>query len=70
MQNYPNKLIEIQFNGNRVTYLGGAKYFSKLGKMNTDKNIALLKTDLGAGHGALHNSESSKEIAFTYAYSF
>ena len=50
-QNYPNMLIEVSLNDSQVPYWEGAKFAAKLREMKTDKNIILLKTNMGAGHG-------------------
>jgi oligopeptidase B len=67
--NYPNMLIEVSLNDSQVPYWEGAKWAAKLRAMKTDKNIILLKTNMGAGHGGSSGRyERLKEIAFDYAY--
>ena len=68
-QNYPNMLIEVSLNDSQVPYWEGAKWAAKLREMKTDKNIILLKTNMGAGHGgASGRYDRLKEVAFDYAY--
>lgn len=68
-QNYPNMLIEISLNDSQVPYWEGAKFAAKLREMKTDKNVILLRTNMGAGHGGSSGRyDRLKEIAFDYAY--
>jgi oligopeptidase B len=68
-QNYPNMLIEVSLNDSQVPYWEGAKLAAKIREMKTDKNIVLLKTNMGAGHGGSSGRyDRLKEIAFDYAY--
>ncbi|HEY0429146.1 MAG TPA: S9 family peptidase [Pyrinomonadaceae bacterium] len=68
-QNYPNMLIETSLNDSQVMYWEAAKYAAKLRATKTDKNILLLKTNMGAGHGGSSGRyDRMKEIAFDYAY--
>ena len=68
-QNYPNMLIEISLNDSQVPYWEGAKWAAKLRDMKTDKNVILLKTNMGAGHGGSSGRyDRLKEVAFDYAY--
>ncbi len=68
-QTYPNMLIEISLNDSQVPYWEGAKWAAKLREMKTDKNIILLKTNMGAGHGGSSGRyDRLKEVAFFYAY--
>ena len=68
-QAYPNMLIEISLNDSQVPYWEGAKWAAKLREMKTDKNIILLKTNMGAGHGGSSGRyDRLKEVAFDYAY--
>ncbi len=68
-QAYPNMLIEISLNDSQVPYWEGAKWAAKLRDMKTDKNVILLKTNMGAGHGgASGRYDRLKEVAFDYAY--
>lgn len=68
-QKYPNMLIEVSLNDSQVPYWEGAKWAAKLREMKTDKNVILLKTNMGAGHGgASGRYDRLKEIAFDYAY--
>lgn len=68
-QAYPNMLIEVSLNDSQVPYWEGAKWAAKLREMKTDKNVVLLKTNMGAGHGgASGRYDRLKEVAFDYAY--
>ena len=68
-QKYPNMLIEVSLNDSQVPYWEGAKWAAKLREMKTDKNVILLKTNMGAGHGgASGRYDRLKEVAFDYAY--
>ncbi len=68
-QSYPNMLIEVSLNDSQVPYWEGAKFAAKIREMKTDKNIILLKTNMGAGHGGSSGRyDRLKEIAFDYAY--
>lgn len=66
---YPHLLITAGLNDPRVKYWEPAKWTAKLRELKTDKNILLLKTNMGAGHGgASGRYESLKELAFEYAF--
>ncbi len=68
-QDYPNMLVETSLNDSQVPYWEGAKFVAKLREMKTDKNVILLKTNMGAGHGgASGRYDRLKEIAFSYTY--
>lgn len=68
-QAYPNMLIEVSLNDSQVPYWEGAKWAAKLRELKTDKNVILLKTNMGAGHGgASGRYDRLKETAFDYAY--
>lgn len=68
-QDYPNMLVEVSLNDSQVPYWEGAKFAAKVREMKTDKNIVLLKTNMGAGHGGSSGRyDRLKEIAFEYAY--
>ena len=68
-QDYPPLMVTAGLNDPRVTYWEPAKWVAKLRATRTDKNILLLKTNMGAGHGgksgrfeSLH--ETAEEFAF------
>ncbi len=68
-KDYPHLLVTTGLNDVRVQYWEPAKWTAKLRSMKTDKNLLLLKTNMGAGHGgASGRYESLKEIAFDYAF--
>ena len=50
-ESYPAMLVEASLNDSQVPYWEGAKFVAKLRAMKTDKNVLLLKTNMGAGHG-------------------
>jgi oligopeptidase B len=50
-------------------YWEPAKYVAKLRTLKTDKNMLLLKTNMGAGHGgASGRYDAFREQAFNYAF--
>jgi oligopeptidase B len=66
---YPNILVKTSFNDSQVMYWEPAKYVAKLRTLKTDKNLLLLKTNMGAGHGgASGRYDSLKEAAYEYAF--
>jgi oligopeptidase B len=68
-QNYPAMLIRVSWNDSQVPYWEGAKFAAKLRAMKTDKNILLLKTNMGAGHGgASGRYDALRDVAFDYAF--
>jgi oligopeptidase B len=50
-QHYPPLFVTAGLNDPRVTYWEPAKWVAKLRELKTDKNVLLLKTNMGAGHG-------------------
>lgn len=68
-QDYPSILITAGLNDPRVSYWEPAKWAAKLRAMKTDRNVLLLKTNIGSGHfGASGRYEYLKERAFEYAF--
>jgi oligopeptidase B len=68
-QAYPNILVESSYNDTRVQYWEGAKFAAKLQADNTDNNLILLKTNMGAGHGGSSGRfDYLKDLAFEYAF--
>jgi oligopeptidase B len=68
-QDYPATLVTAGLNDPRVPYWEPAKWVARLRVMKTDRNILLLKTDMGAGHfGASGRYEHLKETAFNYSF--
>ena len=68
-QNYPAMLVEVSLNDSQVPYWEGAKLVAKLRATKTDKNVLLLKANLGAGHGgASGRYDALREAAFDYAF--
>ena len=68
-QEYPAILITAGLNDPRVSYWEPAKWTAKLRAMKTDRNVLLLKTNMGSGHfGASGRYEYLKERAFEYAF--
>jgi len=68
-QNYPVMLIRVSLNDSQVPYWEGAKFAAKLRAMKTDKNLLLLKTNMGAGHGGSSGRyDYLHDLAFDYAF--
>jgi oligopeptidase B len=68
-QEYPTTLITTSLNDPRVAYWEPAKWAAKLRALKTDKNVLLLKTNMGAGHGgASGRYQRYREIAFEFAF--
>jgi len=68
-KDYPNMLILGSLNDPRVQYWEPTKWVAKLRALKTDKNVLILKTNMGAGHGgASGRYDYLKEIAFKYAF--
>ena len=66
---YPNMLVTAGLNDPRVSYWEPAKWVAKLRTLKTDRNLLLLKTNMGAGHfGASGRYERFKETAFDWAF--
>jgi len=68
-QDYPAMLVTAGLNDPRVSYWEPAKWTAKLRALKTDRNVLLLKTNMGAGHsGASGRYERIKEAAFECAF--
>jgi len=68
-KNYPAMLVQVSLNDSQVPYWEGAKFLAKLRATKTDRNILLLKANLGAGHGgASGRYDALREAAFTYTF--
>jgi oligopeptidase B len=68
-QNYPAMLIRVSLNDSQVPYWEGAKFAAKLRALKTDKNLLLLKTNMGAGHGGSSGRYNYlHDLAFDYAF--
>ena len=68
-QAYPAMLMMASLNDSQVPYWEAAKFIAKLRRLKTDANPALLKTNMGAGHGgASGRYDALRETAFTYAF--
>jgi oligopeptidase B len=68
-QDYPPMLITGGLNDPRVTYWEPAKWAAKLRATKTDRNLLLLKINMGAGHGGKSGRwEHLHEIAEAYAF--
>jgi oligopeptidase B len=66
---YPTMLVRTSLNDSQVMYWEPAKYVAKLRETKTDKNVLMLKTDMGSGHsGASGRYDALKDQAFTYAF--
>jgi oligopeptidase B len=68
-KNYPAILVEVSLNDSQVPYWEGTKLVAKLRATKTDKNVLLLKTNMGAGHGGSSGRyDALRETAFTYTF--
>ncbi|WIA19863.1 hypothetical protein OEZ85_005766 [Tetradesmus obliquus] len=68
-QDYPHILVTAGLHDPRVGYWEPAKLVAKLRQLKTDKNLLLLKCELGAGHFSVTGRfERLKETAFEYAF--
>ena len=67
--NYPAMLVQVSLNDSQVPYWEGTKLVAKLRATKTDKNVLLLKANMGAGHGgASGRYDALRELAFTYSF--
>ena len=68
-KNYPAMLVTTGLHDSQVQYWEPAKWVAKLRDMKKDKNVLLLKTDMGAGHsGVSGRFKRYKETALEYAF--
>jgi oligopeptidase B len=68
-KDYPAMLIQVSLNDSQVPYWEGTKFLAKLRATKTDKNVLLLKANMGAGHGgASGRYDALRETAFTYSF--
>ena len=68
-KDYPHLLITAGLNDPRVPYWEPAKWCARLRAKKTDRNLLLLKTEMGAGHsGASGRYERLKELALIFAF--
>lgn len=68
-QDYPPMMVTAGLNDPRVTYWEPAKWVAKLRHWKTDKNVLLLKTNMGAGHGGKSGRfDALYEVAEEYAF--
>ena len=68
-KDYPPILVTAGLNDPRVTYWEPAKWVAKLRHLKTDKNVLLLKTNMGAGHaGKTGRFERLHEVADEQAF--
>lgn len=66
---YPAMLIKTSLHDSQVMYWEPAKYVAKLRALKTDRNLLLLKINMGAGHGgASGRYDYLREIALDYAF--
>ena len=66
---YPAMLVRVSLNDSQVPYWEGAKYVARLRATKTDKNVLLLKANMGAGHGgASGRYDALRDTAFDYAF--
>jgi len=68
-QPYPHLLVIAGYNDSRVQYWEAAKWVARLRACKTDKNLLLLKTELGAGHGGMSGRyQGLRDVALEYAF--
>jgi oligopeptidase B len=68
-KDYPAMLVRVSLNDSQVPYWEGSKYVARLRAMKTDKNVLLLKANMGAGHGgASGRYDALRDAAFDYAF--
>jgi oligopeptidase B len=68
-QDYPPMLITGGLTDPRVTYWEPAKWAAKLRATKTDRNLLLLKINMGAGHGGKSGRwDKLHEVAETYGF--
>lgn len=68
-QDYPAMLVTAGLNDPRVSYWEPAKWVARLRQLKTDRNLLLLRTNMGAGHGGASGRYGRlKEIAFDFAF--
>jgi oligopeptidase B len=68
-QAYPPMLITGGLNDPRVTYWEPAKWNARLRELRTDRNLQLMKINMGAGHGGKSGRWSQlEEVAEAYAF--
>ncbi|HYA97683.1 MAG TPA: S9 family peptidase [Methylomirabilota bacterium] len=68
-KSYPVILVKTSFNDSQVMYWEPAKYVAKMRALRADRNLLLLKTNMGAGHGGSSGRyDRFREVAFDYAF--
>ncbi len=68
-KNYPAMLVQVSLNDSQVPYWEGTKFLAKLRATKTDRNLLLLKANMGAGHGGSSGRyDALRETAFTYSF--
>jgi len=68
-QKYPKMLVRTSLNDSQVMYHEPAKYVAKMRATRTDKNLLLLKVNMGAGHGgASGRYDALHETAFGFTF--
>ena len=66
---YPAILVTAGLNDPRVNYWEPAKWVARLRAAKTDRNVLLLRVNMGAGHGgASGRYDALREEAFRYAF--
>jgi oligopeptidase B len=68
-KDYPAMLVKTSLNDSQVLFHEPTKWVAKLRSLKTDKNLLLLKVNMGAGHGgASGRYDALHEAAFDYAF--
>ncbi len=66
---YPDLLVTGGLNDPRVAYWEPAKWVARIRERGTGDGVALLKTELGAGHGGPSGRyDAIREAALEYAF--
>ena len=66
---YPDMLVTTSLNDSQVMYWEPAKYVAKMRATRADKNVLVMRCNMGAGHGgASGRYDAFRETAFIYAF--
>ncbi|MBI4429807.1 MAG: S9 family peptidase [Ignavibacteriales bacterium] len=66
---YPDMLVTTSLNDSQVMYWEPAKYVAKMRALRKDKNVLVMRCNMGAGHGgASGRYDAFKETALIYAF--
>lgn len=66
---YPTILVRASLNDSQVPYWEAAKYVAKMRTLKKDRNLLLMRTNMGAGHGgASGRYDALRDLAYDYAF--